>query len=246
MALLTKRRFSFVSKATDADSFAVVSFTGFESLSTPYRFEIVLISEKKDIDPLQVLQNTAVFTIHRDGEEDVPFYGILMQFEETQEFNGYLFFKAVLMPKLQWLSLTRHNQVFLDQPVPDILEAVLKECGLVSGIDFEFKLQNDYQPLEYVCQYGETHLNFVARWAEREGIYYFFEQTDQGEKAVFTDTKISHTDLPQGKDLFYNSRSGLDSLHTQEAVKEFLCRHTMLPQQVFLKDYNNQPNTPNT
>lgn len=44
MALLTKRKFSFVSKATDADSFAVVNFTGFEALSTPYRLEIVLIS----------------------------------------------------------------------------------------------------------------------------------------------------------------------------------------------------------
>ncbi|MCI5167602.1 MAG: type VI secretion system tip protein VgrG [Candidatus Electrothrix sp. GM3_4] len=238
MALLTKRKYSFVSKAADTDSFAVVSFNGFEALSTPYRFEIVLISEKKDIDPLQILQNTAAFTIHRDGEQDVVFNGILIQFEETQEFNGYLFFRAVLMPKLQWLSLTGHNQVFLDQPVPDILQAVLKECGLSDGIDFEFKLQNDYQPLEYVCQYGETHLNFISRWAEREGIYYFFEQTDQGEKAIFTDTKISHTDLAQGKDLIYSPQSGLDSLQTKEVIRDFLGRHNLLPQQIFLKDYN--------
>ena len=47
MALLTKRKYSFASKAADTDSFAVVSFNGFEALSTPYRFEIVLISEKK-------------------------------------------------------------------------------------------------------------------------------------------------------------------------------------------------------
>jgi type VI secretion system secreted protein VgrG len=238
MALLTKRKYSFVSKAADADSFAVVNFTGFEALSTPYRFEIVLISEDKDLDPLQVLQHTAVFTIHRENEKDVSFHGILMQFEETQEYNGYLFFKAVLMPKLQWLSLTSHNQIFLDQPVPDILKAVLKECGLSEGIDFEFKLQGTYQPLEYVCQYDETHLNFISRWAEREGIYYFFDQTEQGEKLIFTDTKISHTDLAQGNELTYNPQSGLDSLHTEEAIKAFLCRHSMLPQQVFLKDYN--------
>ena len=238
MALLTKRKYSFASKAADTDSFAVVSFNGFEALSTPYRFEIVLISEKKDIDPLQILQHTAAFTIHRDGEQDVVFNGILIQFEETQEFNGYLFFRAVLMPKLQWLSLTSHNQVFLDQTVPDILQAVLKECGLSDSIDFEFKLQNDYQPLEYVCQYGETHLNFISRWAEREGIYYFFEQTDQGEKAIFTDTKISHTDLAQGKDLIYSPQSGLDSLQTKEVIRDFLGRHNLLPQQIFLKDYN--------
>jgi type VI secretion system secreted protein VgrG len=238
MALLTKKKFSFASKAIDKDSFTVVSFQGFEAISKPYQFEIVLVSEKADIDPLQVLQNPAVFTIHRDHEQDVIFNGILIQFEETQEFNGYLFFKAVLAPKLQWLSLTHHNQVFLDQTAPEIMEAALKDGELVSGIDFEFRLQNDYQPFEYICQYGESHLNFVSRWAEREGIYYFFEQTQQGEKVVFTDTKISQTDLVLGKDLIYSPQSGLDSLHTKEVIKEFLCKHSLLPQKVFLKDYN--------
>ncbi len=238
MSLLTKKKFSFISKAVDKDSFAVVSFKGFEAISKPYEFEIVLVSEKTDIDPLQVLQNSAVFTIHRDDKQDVIFNGILIQFEETQEFNGYLFFKAILAPKLHWLSLTHHNQVFLDQPVPEIMEAALKDGDLVSGIDFEFRLQNEYQPLEYICQYGESHLNFVSRWAEREGIYYFFEQTDQSEKVVFTDTKISQTDLLLGKDLIYSPQSGLDSLHTKEVVRNFLCKHSLLPQRIFLKDYN--------
>jgi len=238
MSLLTKNKFSFTSKATDKDSFTVVSFKGFEAISKPYQFEIVLVSEKTDIDPLQVLQNTAVFTIHRDNEQDVIFNGILIQFEETQEFNGYLFFKAVLAPKLQWLSMTHHNQVFLDQPVPKVMEAMLIDADLLPGIDFEFRVQNEYQPVEYICQYGESHLNFVSRWAEREGIYYFFEQTEQGEKVVFTDTKISQTDLVLGKNLIYTPQSGLDSLHTKEVIKEFLCKHNLLPQQVFLKDYN--------
>ena len=238
MALLTKKKFSFVSKATDKDSFAVVSFKGFEAISKPYQLEIVLISEKAEIDPLQVLKNPAVFTIHRDNEQDVVFNGILIQFEETQEVNGYLFFKAVLAPKLQRLSLTPHNQVFLDQPVPKIIEAVLKDAGLAGGIDFDFKLQGDYQPLEYVCQYDESYLNFISRWAEREGIYYFFEQSTEGEKIVFTDTKISHIDLPLGKDLIYQPQSGLDSLQTKEVVKNFLCKHNLLPQKVYLKDYN--------
>ncbi|MCI5224254.1 MAG: type VI secretion system tip protein VgrG, partial [Candidatus Electrothrix sp. AR4] len=238
MALLTKKKFSFISKAIEKDSFAVVSFKGFEAISRPYEFEIVLVSEKTDIDPLEVLQHPATFTIHRENETDVLFNGILIQFEETQEFDGYLFFKAVLAPKLYWLSLTHHNQVFLDQPVPKVMEAVLREADLAPGIDFEFRVQNEYQPVEYICQYGESHLNFVSRWAEREGIYYFFEQTEQGEKIVFTDTKISQTDLALGKDLTYHPQSGLDSLQTKEVVKDFLCKHNLLPQRVYLKDYN--------
>ncbi len=238
MSLLTKKKYSFISRGMDKDAFTVISFKGFEALSKPYEFEIVLVSDKTDVDPLKVLQNPARFTIHRDGEENVDFNGILMQFEETQEFDGYLFFKAVLSPKFQWLSLTHHNQVFLDATVPDIMESALKDGGLVTGIDFEFRLQKNYAPLEYVCQYDESHFDFVSRWAQREGIYYFFEQTPHGEKTVFTDTKISHVDLLLGKDLIYLPQSGLDAAHTKEVVKNFVCKHNMLPQRVYLKDYN--------
>uniref|UniRef100_UPI004057CAFC type VI secretion system Vgr family protein n=1 Tax=Candidatus Electrothrix sp. TaxID=2170559 RepID=UPI004057CAFC len=237
-SLLTKRKFSFTSKALDADSFAVVSFTGFEAISKPYRFEIVLVSEKNDIDPLTVLQNPAVFTIHREAEQDVDFNGILLQFEETQEFNGYLFFKAVLTPKLWWLSLTHHNQVFLDMTVPEIMQETLEDTELADGIDFQFKLQDEYQPLEYVCQYRESHFDFVSRWAEREGIYYFFKQTAEGEKVVFTDTNIAQVDLMLGKELVYSPQTGLDSQHTNEVIQNFLCKHNLLPQKVYLKDYN--------
>jgi type VI secretion system secreted protein VgrG len=238
MALLTQRKFSFTSTAAAPETFAVVSFSGIEALSTPYRFDLVLLTEKSGVNALDVLKNPATFTIHRDGEEDVLFNGILTQFEETREVNNYLFFRAVLAPRLQRLALIQHNQVFLDQPVPKIIEAVLKEAGLVGGMDFEFKLQGDYQPREYVCEYGESHLNFISRWAEREGIYYFFEQGKNGEKIIFTDTKISHTDLPLGKDLIYNPQSGLDSLQTSEVVNSFICKHNLVPQKVYLKDYN--------
>ncbi len=238
MALLTKRKYTFTSSGMDAETFSVVSFKGVEAISKPYEFEIELVSEKTDIDPLEVLENPAKFTIHRDEGDNVDFNGILMQFEETREFHGYLFFRAVLAPKLWWLSLTHHNQVFLNKTVPQIMEAALGDGGLNEGIDFSFDLQNHYAELEYVCQYDESHFNFVSRWAEREGIYYFFEQTSTGEKVVFTDNKIRHTDLPLGRELTYDPPSGLASLHMDEVIHAFICKHNMLPKRVFLKDYN--------
>ncbi len=238
MSLLTKKKYSFTSTGMDKETFTVVSFKGFEAISKPYKFDVLLVSEDTNIDPLKVLQNPAVFTIHRDEEDDVKFNGILMQFEETQEFDGYLFFKAVLAPKFWWLSLTHHNQVFLELSVPEIIEHALKDGGLNPGVDFSFNLINQYQPHEYICQYDESHFNFASRCAEREGIYYFFEQTPTGEKIIFTDSKMEHKDLLLGKDLIYMPLSGLDSLHTKEVVQGFICKHNMLPQKVYLKDYN--------
>ncbi|HQQ11509.1 MAG TPA: type VI secretion system tip protein TssI/VgrG, partial [Synergistales bacterium] len=132
---------------------------------------------------------------------------------------------------------TEHNQVFLDKSVPEIIEECLKDGGLTAA-DFEMRLQGSYDALEYVCQYGESHLNFVSRWAEREGIYYFFEQEDSGEKVVFTDTLISHTPYPQGDSIYYSPPSGLETLHEKEIVSSFHCRMNLTPQSVMLKDYN--------
>ncbi len=237
MNYLTSKKFSFVSDALAPDTFGVVKFAGSEGISQCYTFEVTLVSDKLDIDLKGVIENPAKITFHRDGGDDVSYHGILLSFEQQNEVNRLAFYRAHLVPKLTWLSFTQHNQVFLDKSVPDIIEACLKDGGL-TGADFEMRLQGSYDPIEYVCQYGESHLNFVSRWAQREGIYYFFEQSDAGEKVIFTDTRISHTPYPQGDTIIYSPPSGLEALHEQEIVRSFHCRMNLTPQSVLLKDYN--------
>ncbi len=138
-----------------------------------------------------------------------------------------------------WLNLTRHNQIFLNRNVPDCLAEVLQDGGL-TGTDFETRLSGVYPARDYVCQYGESHFNFVSRWMEREGIYYFFEQTPSGEKMILTDSAVSHTSMPQGRTLTYAPPSGLDHGAREEVIHSFICRQYLLPQEILLKDYNYQ------
>lgn len=237
MALLSERKFSFASKAVPEDTFVVVNFKGFEALSKPYEFNIMLVSEHADLDLTDVLQKPAKFTIYREDGENVDYHGILCQFEQLHEFEGYVFYRAILVPRLWWLKLTHHNQVLLKKTAPEVIELVLKDGGLFS-MDFELRIQNAYNEVDYVCQYGESHFNFISRWMEREGMYYYFEQTPTGEKLIITDTKISHMVLPQGGILFYNPPTGLDLAHRYEIIQSLSCRQSLLPQKVLLKDYN--------
>ena len=237
MAFLSDKKYSFVSNALAADTFAVVDVHGEEGLSRCYRFEVTLVTDEAEIDLGSVVQNPATFTIHRGQEDDVDFHGILTRFEQLHEVDGYVFYRAVLVPKLWWLTLIHHNQVFLNQSVQDLVEAVLKDGGL-TNLDFEFRLQGRYPKQAYVCQYGETHFNFMSRWLEREGIYYFFEQTPAGEKIVFTDTVISHTESPKGGSLSYSPPSGLGDARRDELVQGLVCRYSTLPRKIRLRDYN--------
>ena len=231
--------FSFESFAAglQADSFAVVNFKGYEAISTAYDFEILLLSSHREIDLEDVLKSQAVLTIHRGDGDDVFYNGILSEFDQLHEVNDVIFYRARLVPKFWWLTLTHHNQVFLKHSVPELVEEALRDGGLSSD-DMDLSTLSGYEPLEYTCQYDETHFNFVSRHLERQGIYYYFNQQDDNDVLVLTDSKFSHEALKQGADLFYNPASGLEGHHLGEAIGSFTCRQKQLPTEIILKDYN--------
>jgi type VI secretion system VgrG family protein len=239
---LDSKRFSFVSNAMgmNEQTFAVINFKGYESISKPYEFDILLVSNEMELDLGDVLNSSAQFLIHRGGDagkDDVLFNGVLASFEQLQEFNGNVIYRAKLVPKLWWLSLTKHNQVFLNDTVPELVRLCLEDADLLSS-DYDFSgVTGDYKPHEYVCQYGESHFTFVSRWLEREGIYYYFSQDDDGEQIRFSDANTTAETLDDA-DLFYSPESGLESTHLSEVIRSLTCRQRQLPKEITLKDYN--------
>lgn len=237
MDLLKAKKFSFKVDGLDDNTFGVVRFKGFEALSEPYEFEITLVSENFDIDFDSVMQNRAKLIIHREIGGDAVYNGIIAEFEQMYSIENVAFYRVKLVPKLWWISITHHNQVFLNEKIPDILKKLLLDAGL-SQEDFEFRLMGNYEQKEFICQYDESHLNFFSRWLEREGMYYYFEQTNREEKIVISDRNLSHADLPQGAELIFSPPSGLESTHMSEIISRFICKHKLLPNKIILKDYN--------
>ncbi|MFO8032560.1 MAG: type VI secretion system tip protein TssI/VgrG [Desulfohalobiaceae bacterium] len=237
MAVAENPKFSFVSKALTKDTFSVVRFEGQEGLSLLYRFEVILVSREDQLDLEAILAEGCTFTIHAQ-QDDIPVHGILEALEQRQKVDEYTFYRAVLRPKLWWLTLTQHNQIFLDKSFPQFLEAVLKDAGLVKDIDFELKLSGNYPEWEYICQYNESYFDFISHWMERYGVYYYFEQSSETDKVIFTDTSMAHVPMPQGQSFSYYQPSGLEATHSEELINSFVCSQRSLPQAVRLKDYN--------
>jgi len=231
------RKFSFVCMGLPANLFTVVGFEGVEGLSRPYEFVIELASVNRELEMDDVLEEQSVLSIHHD-EQEQRINGVLARFEQQHAVNDYAFYKAVLVPRLWCLGLTRHNQIFLDKTVPEILATALTDSKVLSSRDFELRLTRSYPRREYVCQYAESHLDFVQRWMEREGIYYFFEQTPQGEKLVITDDRMAHVSLPGAAPLRYATASGLGWPDRDGVVADFVCDQSLAPAKVLLRDYN--------
>ena len=131
-------------------------------------------------------------------------------------------------------TLTRHSRIFVDKKSPEIIEEVLAASGIT---DYELKLDADYPTLEHVCQYQESNFAFIARWLEREGMYFFFEQGDAGEKLIITDSLAYHDPLVEAP-VRYVPLSGDQDVMALEALNAFACRRSMLPAEVALTDYD--------
>ena len=234
MAFEEKKKFTFVSKGLPEDTFAVVKFKGIEGISRLYEFDITLVSEDPDIDLKTVLANEATLTIFHNDKE-IKRHGIIAEIEQLHEVKQYVFYRAILVPRLWQADLYHENQLFLDKSVPEIIEEILKQTGLTSQ-DYEFILTKKYPKSEYICQYRETDFNFISRLMEAKGIYYFFEHTEDREKIIITDTSAVHKDI-EDKKICYSPPSGLVPTE-EEVIKAFVCRQRMLPKKVILKDYN--------
>lgn len=237
---LTQKKYEFTSAACagQKNPFAVIRFQGDEGLNECYRFEIDLISKKDDVDLEAIIQSNATFTILRPNGESIPFHGVLAEFEQRQKAGKFTFYRAVLVPRLWWLSNTYYNQVFLNKDFKEMISLCLSSAGLQEGADFKFSFTQNYSKREYACQYNTTHLDFVTCLLELVGIYYFFEQGETREKVVFTDSAISHQAMRGDEKLTYNPPSGLRTSFTDEISHSFVCRQRLSPKSVTLKDYN--------
>jgi type VI secretion system secreted protein VgrG len=220
------------------DSARVAGFRGVEAISRTYEFHVYILlgPDGNDLDLDDVVGSKAKLALDRnDFRTPFLFHGIFCAFELVHEFDGRSLFHAVLVPQLWQLTQTFHSRIWTKKSIKDIIGEVLDDGGL-SATDYDFRLTHTYKPEEHVCQYHESDFDFISRWMEREGIYYYFEQGEDGEKLVITDSKGKQDFLDKTPVRFF-AQAGHDG-SAGEALHTFTCKHHALPATVKLKDYD--------
>ncbi|MEZ6037391.1 MAG: type VI secretion system tip protein TssI/VgrG [Planctomycetota bacterium] len=252
---------SLHSDALPADTLMVSKLTGEERMSGLFRFELELICEDSELDLEAVLYAPARLGIKlmtalgggRVGTSTREIAGVFEQFEQRERGNGWTRYHAVLVPKLWLTTRSSRSRVFQGVTIDALVTDVLTGDGLDPNLDFEFKLLRDgadgdpaertiYPLREYVVQFEESDWQFLSRWLEHEGIYFYFENEDGAEKIVFADTESSFAKPMFGGTFTYNpeaSGEGADpDKFVEEEVRTFVCRQTRLPKTVTVNDYN--------
>jgi type VI secretion system secreted protein VgrG len=245
-----KRVLTFSSASMVDDTFVVLSFTGRESLSTLFSYELEVISQREDIDFDAILAQPAWLGIQQgvaidsdtSGLKTLKIHGILSHFEQLDQGEGWTRYRTTLVPALWRATLNSRSRVFLGLSVPRIVEQVLADAGF-SGSDFDMRLNGRRYPTrEYAVQYGESDFDFISRLLEHEGIFYYFVHQESRAKLVLGDGPDAYGRIADPA-IFRQTqeddgRSGSAQWHQHESVHALSCRQAVVPAEVVLEDYN--------
>ena len=166
------------------DALILRAVEGEEGVSRPFRFTLVMESEAASIDPAAVLGKPARVTIALPSGGERLVHGLVSRFRQAGSVEAHVRYEAELVPWLWMLSLSMDCRIYQHLSVPEIVTAVFDELGYE---DYRLQLVRSYPPREFCVQYRETHLDFVSRLLEDEGILYFFEHEAERHRLVLAD-----------------------------------------------------------
>ncbi|OYO27933.1 type VI secretion system Vgr family protein [Janthinobacterium sp. PC23-8] len=246
-SLENNNRFAFVSEAyPDGATFAVIKMNGVEAISRPFRFELTMFSDKADIDFDQMLTQPAGFGIYAtDGSQCLaPYYGVLAEFEYLCNVGSKHYYRAVLVPRLWKLSMDCISRVYLDkeQTILDIIKKALDTGSILSSDDYELPdhsiKPSKYVGRDFVYQYRESTLDFLSRWMEKEGLYYWVEHDETKKKDKLIVAEIASRSPLSALQFSCRPIDGGASSNVDLEVNTFIRRQKPLPKRVIVQDHN--------
>jgi type VI secretion system secreted protein VgrG len=242
-------QFFFFSGTLPPETFEVMNFSGTDRISGPYKFSIMLISQRADISPDDVVNKAATLNIFRDGEY-YPYSGIVSEFRFLGKSHDRATYSVILVPKLWLLNLNVQTRIFQKKKVNQIIRLVLDGANLSDYYRFQVD-DNKYVEQEYVVQYQESDFNFISRLMEANGIWYFFNENpvlaeEMGgapgaESLVISDKSSSFEFVATTSDVLFRTVSGMTeqiSTDEKESIHDIGVLRQVVPREVLLKDYN--------
>jgi len=235
----SNRRFTFSCANLEKNTFEVVRFEGEEALSSLYRFELLLaVADHGDLDESRIIGRPALFTLNDgiSGGKPTRYRGLVQDFGYAYQVTGWTIYRAVLVPKMWRLTAYHLSEVYLNKNPNDIFKLILDNAGFIST-DFEWRLPRDRETflIKYICQYQESYYEFIERWADRLGDYWWYEENEDSEKIVFTHSFMAHKN--EAQQLHYSPGGDYVGANEIRSLQSLECETRCLPERVTVMDY---------
>jgi type VI secretion system secreted protein VgrG len=223
------------------DELLLHSFNGEEGISRLFHFELKMHSENRSIAFDSIVGKKATVTVILPDRSRRHINGIISSFSQggSSPLEGgttptvFASYYATLVPWLWTLSRSSDCRIFQNMTVPDIITKVFKEHGFS---DFANRLYGTFEPREYCVQYRETDFNFVSRLMEEEGIFYFFEHSQEKHVLVLANRANEFKPSALHPEVSYKTIVG-ENLE-RDVINEWNRSQEVRPGQYTLRDFN--------
>jgi type VI secretion system secreted protein VgrG len=222
-----------------ADVLLLERFTGEERVSAPFRFQLGMLSEETSIDAKKVLGTAAYVTLELPEGGERVIHGRISRFAQLgRDETGLTAYQAELVPWLWFLSLSSDCRVYQNLSVLEIVEQVFGDKQFSSlKPEFQSKCLKSYPKREYCVQYRESHLNFVSRLLEEEGIFYYFDHSESKHTLMLTDSSSTLKSCP-GDHALRMAPTSTEGVHDRNVALAITAEVAASTGEIHLRDYN--------
>ena len=239
MAIAQTHRRIAISTPLGKDVLLLRGFSGSESISQLFHFDLDLLSENDSIKFQDVVGKNVTLRIYDATGAERHWNGFISRFSQGAQDRRLTAYRAQMVPWLWFLTRTSDCRIFQNQKAPAIIQKIFKDLGFS---DFKLRLYGDFVTRDYCVQYRETDFNFVSRLMEEEGICYYFEHQDGKHTLILANDPSAHDACPNQKTARYDFRGG--SVVYEDVVTEWQYQEEFRPGKWAQTDYNFE--TPST
>lgn len=232
LALIGNRPVFTFAVEDGGDELRVLRFSGREGVSSLFEFRVELACDHM-VEPVDLVGKSGRLTIEGVDEPRLV-HGIVAHAEYVGESRDFALFEVTLVPRAWRMTLRQDCRIFQEMRTPEVIRAVFDAAGFKAD-HYRFDLVGSYSPRNYCVQYRESDWDFVSRLLEEDGIFYFFEHTEDRHVLVMADHKGAHRPI-DGDPLLHWRPIGGD-VEQQEHIHEFRFGERIRPGRASLRDF---------
>jgi type VI secretion system secreted protein VgrG len=234
--LFLDNRYVEVRSIFDPHDVRLREMAGTERIGEPFSYDVKLISRNpiRDLAPVVGSRMTVGLKL-KDGSNRY-FNGLVFRFrfvgiDDTRRTN----YVAEVRP---WLTLLKYRQncrVFQNKTALDIIKAIFAEHP---SARFRDATRADPMRVRPLCvQWNETDFAFVSRLMEQEGIYYYFEHSENAHEMVLVNDLSAQTPCPEDDQIETHLNLRRAQIHN-DMIFAWHEVAELQPEQVALNDYD--------
>lgn len=181
----------------------VTSFTFHERLSELFSGSILARTDD-EVAEAELLAKDVHLTIER-GNEQRSLRGIVRSASVRPggEGHGGYHLRVDIGPAVELMSHTVDSRIYQNITVPDLVEQLVQELVGSRGRKVnKDDLTETYPRHEYLVQYRESHIHFLKRLCDEEGIFFYFDHDAVDEDHEVLVLADSNENRPRARESF--------------------------------------------